>query len=167
MTMLKLLPPASLLSTRLCSPVPAKDSTGAVLLSANTTQSRAIVDLLLHCEPPRFLPTRERRASIDPALFAWRTRLRDRIVFGAFGFRLGPQAGRTTMRPHVDFIDTARIPEVSLRPGSYTRILSRDPETTARTALVRVVPGEGHVDQPKPHCHETSEEIFVVSGMMA
>jgi hypothetical protein len=71
------------------------------------------------------------------------------------------------MRPHVDFIDTAEIPEISLRPGSYSRILSRDPETTARTALVRVVPGQGHVDQPKPHCHETSEEIFVVSGMMA
>ena len=71
------------------------------------------------------------------------------------------------MRPHVDFIDTAEIPEINPRPGTYSRILSRDPETTARTALVRVVPQDGHVDQAQPHCHETSEEIFVVSGMMA
>jgi hypothetical protein len=71
------------------------------------------------------------------------------------------------MRPHVDFIDTNEVPEKSLRPGSYSRVLSRDPDTTARTALIRVVPSEGHVDQPRAHCHETSEEIFVVSGRVA
>lgn len=49
-------------------------------------------------------------------------------------------------------------------PGLYTRLLSRDEQTGARTALQRAVPAEGYSAPDKAHYHHTYEEIFGVTG---
>lgn len=71
------------------------------------------------------------------------------------------------MRKQVDFVDTNLLPWGNPKPGIYSKMLSLDPDTTARTALTRAVPAEGYKDQPMAHCHETSEEIVVVKGRLA
>jgi quercetin dioxygenase-like cupin family protein len=71
------------------------------------------------------------------------------------------------MRPHLPIVDTAQLPWATPAPGLYSKILSRDPETGARTALNRLVPAEGAVGQPKAHYHHTTEEILVLDGMMS
>ncbi len=55
----------------------------------------------------------------------------------------------------------------SHRPGVYTKLLSRNPDTTGRTALVRAAPAEGHQQQPMAHAHVSTEEIFISSGMLS
>lgn len=49
-------------------------------------------------------------------------------------------------------------------PGLYTRLLSRDEETGARTALQRAVPAEGYTAPATAHFHHTYEEILGVTG---
>lgn len=71
------------------------------------------------------------------------------------------------MRPYLPFIDTGQLPWATPAPGLYSKILSRDPDTGARTALNRLVPAEGSVGQPKAHYHHTTEEILVLDGMMS
>jgi quercetin dioxygenase-like cupin family protein len=71
------------------------------------------------------------------------------------------------MRPHLPFVDTAQLAWKTPAPGLYSKILSRDPESGARTALNRLVPAEGAVGQPKAHYHHTTEEILVLDGMMS
>jgi mannose-6-phosphate isomerase-like protein (cupin superfamily) len=71
------------------------------------------------------------------------------------------------MRPHLPLVDTAELPWAAPAPGIYSKILSRDPDTGARTALNRLVPAEGAVGQPKAHYHHTTEEILVLDGMMS
>jgi hypothetical protein len=51
------------------------------------------------------------------------------------------------------------------RPGLYTKMLSRDPETGARTALQRMVPEEGLQPPSVAHFHRTYEELLGVHGM--
>jgi hypothetical protein len=72
------------------------------------------------------------------------------------------------MRPQIDFLDSNTLEWKSLAPGIFSRPLSRDPETGARTALQRVVPTTpGYKDQPTAHYHGTTEELLVVKGAMA
>ncbi|MDX2143661.1 MAG: hypothetical protein SFV19_09925 [Rhodospirillaceae bacterium] len=72
------------------------------------------------------------------------------------------------MRPHIAFLDSNTIDWKELAPGIFSRPLSRDPDTGARTALQRVVPTTpGYKDQPTAHFHGTTEELLVVKGMMA
>jgi hypothetical protein len=72
-----------------------------------------------------------------------------------------------TVRPAVHFLDSSGLEWANPAPGVYSRVLSRDPETGARTALQRVNPADNYVDQPRAHFHHTTEEILVVDGMMS
>lgn len=49
-------------------------------------------------------------------------------------------------------------------PGQFTKMLSSDPETGARTALQRIDPSVGYQAPQKPHYHSGDEEIFLVDG---
>ena len=71
------------------------------------------------------------------------------------------------MRPLVPFLDTNEMSAINPAPGIYSKILSRDKATGARTALQRLVPEDGLVNQPTAHYHSTFEEILVVDGMMS
>lgn len=69
------------------------------------------------------------------------------------------------MRPHVPLMDSGAVPWASLGPpGLHSRLLSRDPETGARTALQCMRPQEGYHAPPVAHYHHTYEEILVVRG---
>lgn len=69
------------------------------------------------------------------------------------------------MRPHIPLMDVATLPWVPLGPpGLHSRLLSRDPETGARTALQCMRPQEGYVAPPVAHFHRTYEELLVVHG---
>jgi len=69
------------------------------------------------------------------------------------------------MRKAVPFLDTNAM---EWTPGDlhgqYTKMLSHDPETGARTALQRIDPSSGYDAPAKPHYHSGDEEIFVVDG---
>ena len=69
------------------------------------------------------------------------------------------------MRKAVPFLDTNAM---EWAPGDlhgqYTKMLSHDPETGARTALQRIDPSAGYQAPPKPHYHSGDEEIFGVGG---
>ncbi len=72
------------------------------------------------------------------------------------------------MRPQIDFLDTNGLDWINPRPGIYSRPLSLDPDTGARTALSRVVPADGYVDQPTAHSHNNAnEEILIVRGALS
>jgi hypothetical protein len=71
------------------------------------------------------------------------------------------------MRPLIPFLDTNEVSPANPAPGIYSKILSRDSETGARTALQRLVPEDGLVNQPAAHYHSTYEEILVIDGMMS
>ena len=61
--------------------------------------------------------------------------------------------------------DTAALPWRKLPPaGLYSKTLSVDPETGARTALVRMIPAEDYVPPVTAHYHDTYEEILGVAG---
>ncbi|MED5545054.1 cupin domain-containing protein [Novosphingobium decolorationis] len=69
------------------------------------------------------------------------------------------------MRPRV--VDL-RVDELDWEPlgppGLYSRLLSRDEETGARTALQRMVPADGYTAPDTAHYHHTYEELLGVSG---
>jgi hypothetical protein len=72
------------------------------------------------------------------------------------------------MRPQIEFLDSNTIDWKELAPGIFSRPMSRDPDSGARTALQRVVPtATGYKDQPTAHYHGTTEELLVVKGAMA
>lgn len=69
------------------------------------------------------------------------------------------------MRPHIPLMDSAAMAWAPLGPpGLHSRLLSRDPETGARTALQCMRPQEGYVAPPIAHFHHTYEELLVVRG---
>ncbi|QYE33945.1 hypothetical protein KZX46_14070 [Polymorphobacter sp. PAMC 29334] len=69
------------------------------------------------------------------------------------------------MRPQIEALDVDAMEWQPLGPpGLHSRLLSRDPETGARTALQRLSV-EGRYSPPKvAHFHTTYEEILGVSG---
>ena len=71
------------------------------------------------------------------------------------------------MRPHIDHLDSNTLPWASPRPGTYGRLLSQDPDSGARTALARISPADGYIDQPTAHSHDATEEILVVKGTIS
>lgn len=69
------------------------------------------------------------------------------------------------MRPRIVDLRVDEIEWMPLGPaGLYSRLLSSDPETGARTALQRIVPDHGYTPPDKAHYHHTYEEIIGVSG---
>ncbi len=70
------------------------------------------------------------------------------------------------MRPDIERLDVSAMPWTPLGPpGLYTKRLSTDPETGARTALQRMTPGEGFQAPSVAHFHRTYEEILGVHGL--
>ncbi|WP_404478156.1 cupin domain-containing protein [Novosphingobium sp. BL-52-GroH] len=69
------------------------------------------------------------------------------------------------MREAVPFLDTNAMEWAPGElHGQFTKMLSHDPETGARTALQRIDPSSGYGAPAKPHYHSGDEEIFVVDG---
>jgi quercetin dioxygenase-like cupin family protein len=71
------------------------------------------------------------------------------------------------MRRHIPFLDTNAMPWAQLAPGLFSKMLSRDGESGARTALNRLVPAPDTSIPGKPHYHHTTEELLVVTGCMS
>lgn len=72
------------------------------------------------------------------------------------------------MRPCVENLDVDAMPWEPLGPaGLYTKILSRDPQTGARTALQRMDPCEGYTPPDLAHYHHTYEELLGVFGLFS
>lgn len=71
------------------------------------------------------------------------------------------------MRPHIPFLDTNSMTWTQMAPGLLQKMLSRDGETGARTALNRLIPAPDTQVPGKPHFHHTTEEILVVTGCMS
>ena len=72
------------------------------------------------------------------------------------------------MRPQIDHLDSNTLDWINPRPGIYARVLSHDPDSGARTALSRVVPADGYVNQPTAHSHNNAtEEILIVRGALS
>lgn len=69
------------------------------------------------------------------------------------------------MREAVRFLDTNKMDWVQGEmPGLFSKLLSYDPETGARTALQCIDPSRGYLAPAKPHFHDDDEEIFLVKG---
>jgi hypothetical protein len=69
------------------------------------------------------------------------------------------------MRPKTVALDVEGMAWQALGPaGLYSRLLSRDPQTGARTALQRLNPDEGYQPPTVAHFHTTYEEILGVRG---
>lgn len=69
------------------------------------------------------------------------------------------------MREAIPFLDTNAMDWApGDLPGQFTKLLSHDPETGARTALQRIDPSSGYNAPAKPHYHSGDEEIFLVDG---
>ena len=73
----------------------------------------------------------------------------------------------TFIRPHIPFLDSNAMPWTQLAPGLYSKMLSRDGESGARTALNRLVPAPDTPVPSKAHFHHTNEELLIVSGCMS
>ena len=71
------------------------------------------------------------------------------------------------MRPHIPHLDTAAMDWATPIPGIYSKILSVDPDTGARTAMQRLVPDEGYAAPTVPHYHHSAEEILVLKGRLS
>jgi len=71
------------------------------------------------------------------------------------------------MRPHIPHLDTAAMDWATPIPGLYSKILSVDPDTGARTAMQRLVPEEGYTAPTVPHYHHSAEEILVLGGKLS
>ena len=70
------------------------------------------------------------------------------------------------MRPRIEGLDVETVEWKPLGPpGLYSRLLSRDPETGARTALQRLCPQDGYEAPKIAHFHTTYEEILGVAGL--
>jgi hypothetical protein len=69
------------------------------------------------------------------------------------------------MRPKIIGLDVDAMEWSPLGPpGLYSKPLSRDPETGARTALQRMNPADGYSAPSVAHYHPTYEEILGISG---
>jgi quercetin dioxygenase-like cupin family protein len=69
------------------------------------------------------------------------------------------------MREYVPFLDTKKMEWApGDMPGLFTKMLSRDESTGARTALQRIDPSYGYKEPEKPHYHSGDEEIFLIKG---
>lgn len=69
------------------------------------------------------------------------------------------------MRPRIEALDVDAMDWQPLGPaGLYSKLLSRDPETGARTALQRLCPSDAYEPPRVAHFHMTYEEILGVSG---
>ncbi|WP_374408089.1 cupin domain-containing protein [Pelagerythrobacter sp.] len=69
------------------------------------------------------------------------------------------------MRPRIVNLDVDSLEWKPLGPpGLYSRELSRDPETGARTALQRLSPADRYEPPKVAHYHHTYEEIIGISG---
>jgi hypothetical protein len=70
------------------------------------------------------------------------------------------------MRPKIEALDVDAMEWTPLGPpGLYSRLLSRDPETGARTALQRLSLADNYEPPKVAHFHTTYEEILGVSGL--
>ncbi len=69
------------------------------------------------------------------------------------------------MRPRIEALDVDAMDWAPLGPaGLYSKLLSRDTETGARTALQRLCPVDGYEPPKVAHYHHTYEEILGVEG---
>ena len=69
------------------------------------------------------------------------------------------------MRPLITALDVEAMAWQPLGPpGLHSKLLSRDQETGARTALQRMVPAEGYEAPKIAHYHHTYEELLGVHG---
>lgn len=69
------------------------------------------------------------------------------------------------MRPRIIGLDVDAMEWAPLGPpGLYSKLLSRDLETGARTALQRMVPADGYKSPSIAHYHPTYEEILGIEG---
>ena len=69
------------------------------------------------------------------------------------------------MRPKIVGLDVVAMVWAPLGPpGLFSKLLSRDPETGARTALQRMDPRLGYRPPTVAHFHTTYEEILGISG---
>jgi len=69
------------------------------------------------------------------------------------------------MRPRIEALDVDAMDWAPLGPaGLYSKLLSRDTETGARTALQRLCPDDGYETPKVAHYHHTYEEILGVEG---
>ncbi|MEX1147059.1 MAG: hypothetical protein WEB93_01630 [Sphingomonadales bacterium] len=72
------------------------------------------------------------------------------------------------MRPLIENLDVNTLDWQPLGPaGLYSKQLSRDPDTGARTALQRLVPADGYSPPTVAHYHHTYEEIIGVAGLFS
>jgi hypothetical protein len=72
------------------------------------------------------------------------------------------------MRPRIEGLDVASLEWQPLGPpGLYSKLLSRDPDTGARTALQRLRPADNYEAPKVAHFHTTYEEILGVSGLFS
>lgn len=72
------------------------------------------------------------------------------------------------MRPLIENLDVNAMDWQPLGPpGLYSKPLSRDAETGARTALQRMVPADGYKSPTVAHYHHTYEEIIGISGLFS
>jgi len=72
------------------------------------------------------------------------------------------------MRPRIEALDVDAMAWEPLGPaGLYSKLLSRDPETGARTALQRLCPQEEYQPPQVAHFHNTYEEILGVHGLFS
>ncbi len=69
------------------------------------------------------------------------------------------------MRPLTEILDVDAMPWQPLGPpGLYSKLLNRDPESGARTALQRMDPADGYTAPEVAHYHSTYEELLGVKG---
>ena len=69
------------------------------------------------------------------------------------------------MRPRIVGLDVDAMEWAPLGPpGLYSKLLSRDPDTGARTALQRMDPAHGYQAPTVAHFHTTYEEILGIDG---
>ena len=69
------------------------------------------------------------------------------------------------MRPKIVGLDVDAMEWAPLGPpGLFSKLLSRDPDTGARTALQRMDPGLGYQAPTIAHFHTTYEEILGIAG---
>ena len=69
------------------------------------------------------------------------------------------------MKQHVPFLDTNAMEWATGEfPGLFTKMLSSDPATGARTALQCIDPARGYKEPTRPHYHSGDEELMVLKG---
>lgn len=72
------------------------------------------------------------------------------------------------MRPLIEVLDVDALEWQPLGPpGLYSKLLSRDPQSGARTALQRMVPEDGYTPPREAHYHHTYEELLGVKGLFS